>query len=1140
MGGILKMTKKNLNIILCLFLGSFTISINTPSLKAIPVSETFISQNLDRVKYAEAEKLYEQLFTLYQQGKYTEAIPVAEKIIALAKELVGEKHPDTAEAVTNLATIYREIGEYASSEALYQQALSIYRETVGEKHTGTAATLNTLAGLYYYQGRYEEAEKTYQSVLTIQREVLGENDIATATTINNLALLYQNQGNYDTAQPLYEKALSVYFLVLGENHPDTATAMNNLGLLYQYQGDYAKAQSFYERALAVRKQISGQKSPDIAQTLNNMALLAENRGDYKGAVALYQEAIAIYREVFGNNHPDTATSLNNLALLYYYQGNYTVAESLFKETLAIRRQVLGEKHPDVALSLNNLALLYHSSGNQQEAESLYKDAIALLKQTLGENHPSTATTINNLAELYRIQGNYQSAEPLYQESLTIRLKVLGEKHPDTAQSLNNLALLYYSLGDYQSAEELFQLALTINREVVGENHPFTATLFNNLGELYRTQGKYDKAEPFYSQSLTIRKEILGENHPDIAQSLNNLGLLYYNQGNYQKSEPLYQQALTIQEGIFGKKHPENATYLSNLAMIYWVTNQIDFTLDYLTQGTEVEEFNLAEFLNSSGDELRKQAYIDTLYPTTNFTISFHLNYAKENQKATDLALTTILRRKGRVLDAMSNIVSTLRQNSNPATEKLFDNLTEKRSQLASLTLQGVAEMPPDAYSQLITSLEQEIRKLETDLSNSSAEFRTINQEITIASIAKEIPENTALVEYIVYYPFDPKTEAWGKSRYGVYILHSNGKSQGIDLGETEAIDKLVENFRANLAYGDTNDIKDLTQYAQQLYQLIFEPILPLLNNKTSLFISPDSQLNLIPFAALQDNQGKYLVENYSINYLTSGRDLLRLKTEFQPQSQAVVVANPTYNYKINGDNTLIAMSRGGDKRTGDLRALQWCCEPLSGTKAEAEAIIPLLSNPLVYTENEARVSNINKIKAPKILHLATHGFFLPDVENSTPQTLSNNQSNLDTNVIVSENPLVRSGLALTGFNPQANQMSGALTALDASSLYLWGTKLVVLSACQTGVGDVRNGDGVYGLRRAFVLAGAQSQLMSLWDVYDEGTKDLMIKYYQRLTNGEGRAEALRQVQLEMLNTEEYRHPVFWAAFIPSGDWRSLN
>jgi CHAT domain-containing protein len=388
---------------------------------------------------------------------------------------------------------------------------------------------------------------------------------------------------------------------------------------------------------------------------------------------------------------------------------------------------------------------------------------------------------------------------------------------------------------------------------------------------------------------------------------------------------------------------------------------------------------------------------------------------------------------------------------------------------------------------------------------------------------------------MVYIPFNPKTNKRGKPRYAVYVLHSNGEPQGINLGEVETIDKLVEELRTDFEL-QSNSQKN----AQQLYQLVFKPVLPLLKGTKTLLISPDSQLNLVPFVALQDEQGKYLVEDYSISYLTSGRDLLRFQTQFQPKSNPVIVANPTYD--LDRSQIASASSRGNNQRAADLKDLAgWCCSPLEGTKKEASAIIPLLSNPQVYTENNALVENITPVKAPSILHLATHGFFLPDIENKEEQTT--NQLGLNNNqlrITPTENPLLRSGLAFAGFNPQNNKMDGALTALDASGLYLWGTKLVVLSACRTGVGDVRDGEGVYGLRRAFVLAGSESQLMSLWDVSDEGTKELMTKYYQRILKGEGRSEALRQVQLEMLRSQEYSNPYYWSAFIPSGDWRSID
>jgi CHAT domain-containing protein len=300
-----------------------------------------------------------------------------------------------------------------------------------------------------------------------------------------------------------------------------------------------------------------------------------------------------------------------------------------------------------------------------------------------------------------------------------------------------------------------------------------------------------------------------------------------------------------------------------------------------------------------------------------------------------------------------------------------------------------------------------------------------------------------------------------------------------------------------------------------------QPIRPLLKDKTQLLISPDGQLNLVPFAALIDPQEKYALENYTLSYLSSGRDLLRLQT--QPSTRRdVLLANPQF-----GNSRSSSSTRG----LGNLEF-----SPLPGTAAEVKAIAPLLPNALILSDAQASEAQIKQVRSPRILHIATHGFFLND-EALTPSTLSGSPNPS------SDNPLLRSGLALAGFNQrqqQSNGDDGVLTALEASSLDLWGTQLVVLSACETGVGEVSDGEGVYGLRRAFVMAGAASQLFSLWQVDDLGTKDLMVKYYQQLLAGKGRSEALRQTQLEMLNDPRYRHPYYWAVFNLSGDWRSLQ
>lgn len=1088
-------------------------------------------------KVAEVEKLNAEIEELYKQGNYQQAIILSEKVLVIVKEVLGENHAYVATLHNNLGELYYLIGDYKKAQPLYQQALTIIRAVSEEDTLNTAIFINNLAKIQHTEGNYQEAESLYQQALTITKKVSGEKNLTVATLLNNLGDLQRLQRNYSSAESFYLQALTMAKEISGENNLDSAVFLNNLALLYYTQGDYEKAEPFYQQALTIKRAVFGDNHPDIAILLNNLAELYRSQSNYEKAKSFYQQSLTISKKILGEKHPNIAQSLNNFGLLSYSLGNYQEAESLYRESLAIRKEALGENHPDTAQSLNNLALMYHSQGNYQESESFYLQALNIYKKVLGENHPDTLTTLNNLGELYRSQGNYQEAEPIYLQVLTTRKKILGDNHSDTGQSLNNLALMYHEQGNLEKAEPLYVESLTIYKKNFGENNPDTATLLNNLAELYRLQGRYQEAEPLYQQSLVIRKKLLGEKHSDIGQSLNNLALLYQLQASYSKAEPLFQQSLAIYKEALGEKHPNIATLLNNLAGFYWQGDNINFALDYLTQGTDIEEERLTDFLNTIGDESRKQAYINTLSGSTNIAITLHLASASNNPQAARLALTTILRRKGRVLDALSNIIVTLRQKQTPEIQTLFDNLAEKRSQLASLSFKGMGKLKPLVYQELISNLEQNIRQLEGDLSSQSAEFRTINQSITLESIQKIIPKNTVLIEYLVYNPFNVEIKEIGKPHYVAYILHSEGEPQGIDLGETETIDKLIEKLRIDLA--DIGKPEDLANNAQKLHQLIFKPLLPLLDGKKTLLISPDSQLNLIPFVALKDEQGKYLVEDYSISYLTSGRDLLRLETQFKPQSNAVIVANPTYD--LDTDKIVIASSsRGNTRRTGDLDQLSWCCGVLEGTKGEAEAIIPFLSNPQVYTENQALAENIINVKAPIILHLATHGFFLPNLEKKEQPRLSNSKLNNQLTIIQSENPLLRSGLAFAGFNPTKNQMDGALTALDASSLSLWGTKLVVLSACQTGIGEVKNGEGVYGLRRAFVLAGAESQLMSLWDVFDLTTQELMTNYYKRLMEGEGRREALHQVQLEMLKSDNFSHPVHWAAFIPLGDWRNLD
>jgi CHAT domain-containing protein len=403
------------------------------------------------------------------------------------------------------------------------------------------------------------------------------------------------------------------------------------------------------------------------------------------------------------------------------------------------------------------------------------------------------------------------------------------------------------------------------------------------------------------------------------------------------------------------------------------------------------------------------------------------------------------------------------------------------------------------------------------------------------------------VELVQYTPFHPQAQKpqqeWsGTPRYVAYVLRQKDEPAWVDLGEAAPIDQAVAKLRAALSNPNRTDVQRL---ARALDEKVMRPVRPLLGNARLILLSPDGALNLVPFGALVDEENRYLIERFTFVYLTTGRDLLRLQVLSQERQGPVVIANPDFD---DGDapplmQVAATTNSAESRRSADFTTLRF--GPLPGTAGEALGLQDLLSKSQMLTGAAATEAALKQVHGPRILHIATHGFFLANQpqqpEATRGVTVVHDDSSLRPSSLWVENPLLRSGLALSGANlRQSRNEDGVLTALEAAGLDLWGTKLVVLSACETGVGAVQNGEGVYGLRRALVMAGAESQVMSLWKVADEATRDLMVAYYKRLLSGEGRAEALRQVQLTMLASADRSHPFYWASFIPSGQWAPIG
>jgi CHAT domain-containing protein len=441
---------------------------------------------------------------------------------------------------------------------------------------------------------------------------------------------------------------------------------------------------------------------------------------------------------------------------------------------------------------------------------------------------------------------------------------------------------------------------------------------------------------------------------------------------------------------------------------------------------------------------------------------------------------------------------------------------------------------PEARQASIAALDELKERLEAEIGARDAEFRSQTQPVTLRAVQAAMPEDAALLEFVVFRPFDPREDeydaAYGAPHYAAYVLRKNAAPRGFDLGPSRAIDETITALRE--AMRDPAR-PDLGRRARALNEQLLGPLQPAIGNARRLLVSPDGDLNLLPFEALIDARGRYLVEGYAISYLTSGRDLLRMQVARASRSAAVIVADPLFGEPALAGITPSSRASGqtAHRRTtsDDPSAIYFA--PLAATAAEGRAIKQLFPEATLLTGPRATKAALQRAEAPRMLHIASHGFFLRAAEVAQAQPA----------IASSENPLLRSGLALAGANlTHDSGTDGILWALEASGLNLWGTKLVTLSACDTGIGEVRNGEGVYGLRRAFVLAGAETVVMSLWPVSDYLTHQMMIAFYTGLRAGLGRGDALRQAKLSMLKRPGRRHPFYWASFIQSGEWAGLD
>ena len=889
-----------------------------------------------------------------------------------------------------------------------------------------------------------------------------------------------------------------------------------------------------------------------ASVLSTEESALEAAAKYNEALKPATRALELAERAAGSNDAYVGYLLVRLAELRRTTGDRTTAEQLFLRAVAVDEAALGRDHLQTANAMVRLAALYNAAEEFGKAEPLLQEALANTERSLGPVHPRVVLCLMVMSATHSQREDFERAVPELERALTIAERTLEPDDFTLLAILANLGDLYALQKDFDRGEPLLMRSLQGIERIFGPDHPRVAVVLQNLGTIARDKKQYARALEILWRAESIREKAFGTRNTQTASLLINIGNVYHDQGDEARAQDAFERALGVLETAAGPYHSLTLAAVSSLARTFTLNGDTARALEYRARVDRILEKNIDLNL-ALGSEREKLAYLRLLSENTSRTLSLHERDAPADVSATELAATVILQRKGRVLDEMSGSLAALRQRMNAGDQAVLDRLGAATSRLATLALEGPGRAPFAEYQQRLASLEEQRETLEAEVSQRSAAFRVQSLPVTLHAVEAAVPAHAALVEFAVFRPFNPHAaeespEAFGESRYIAYVVRQDGGVRWKELGPTKDIDAAAAALREALRDPKRTDVR---ARAREVDRQVMQPVRPLTGDATQLLLSPDGELNLIPFEALVDERGRYLVERYAISYLTTGRDLLRLRVARASHSDPVVVADPSFgeprrtqtahaaapNAKLPSTNT----ARRSITIAGDLASVYFA--PLAGTGHEARAIKSLFPDARVLTGPEASKAALTRLDAPSILHIATHGFFLLEAERQvTPAAAAAaNRTRAIVGAVAIQNPLLRSGLALSGANVNTSGTDGGiLTALEASNLNLWGTKLVTLSACDTGVGEIRSGEGVYGLRRAFFLAGAETLVMSLWPVSDYITREVMTGYYSGLKRGLGRGDALRQSQLAMLARSNRQHPFYWASFIQAGEWANLD
>ena len=854
----------------------------------------------------------------------------------------------------------------------------------------------------------------------------------------------------------------------------------------------------------------------ISDILTLLFLEYLNDGNYEKALIFAEKSLAQAEIDYGIYSKNYALSLNNLGVLHFNLGNYEKVEEYWLKALEIKKQVLGENNIDYAMSLNNIGFLYQNLGLYKNAEEYLLKALVINKQVLGEDHKDYAMSLNNIGLFYYDLGNLDKAEEYLLKALEIRKKVLGENNIEYAASLSNIStMIYINLGKYKEAEEYLLKALEIRKQIQGENHTSYVSTLSNIGNLYHMSGKFEKAEECYLKTLEIRKQFFGEEHLGYAAILENLGALYLDYGKFEKVEECYRSALDIKKKKLGVNHPNISSSLRSLGGIYYILENYEKADSLIIESN----LNVERQVIQSGffmSEKEREQFLKNIvsYYFSTFS-SYYFNRKNKKSSIIENCYNNELIIKGLLLRSNIAMRQAVTNSNDNVIIELFNNYLNNGRVYLKLQELAIEErfMDIDSLSELINNQEKELFKSEVFKNHQKFE------ELDWEKVQNNLKINEVSIEFCSFNYYN--SELTDSILYCALLVTPECEyPEMIYLCEEKQLDSVFN------TYNEQNP-----EYFTKLYNLIISPLDSILQGSETIYFSPSGLLNNVSFTALKNSDNKYLGDLYNLVQLSSTALVATEKEDF--------IFDKTWNTAIFGGANFGIDSLGKEKPF----------EYLNGTYNEATEIQNILksksANQTTYIKlafTEEAFKKLAETKSPEIIHIGTHGFYNPDsteISKKVKSTFIEMDFNRGTEetYVFSENPLLRSGLAMadankywSGNKPIFSGEDGVLTAYEISHTYLGNTNLVVLSACQTGLGEIKGTEGVFGLQRAFKMAGVDYLLMSLWSVPDEQTKELMTEFYQNFINGKEIREAFKLAQ-NKLKTKYPNEPYYWAGFV---------